>query len=126
MRMRSSGMTDFVRVVAEGEHHNSQLKAHRHTGFDQGPEAAGGYSCREGGVLSRIRALPEAIVPFREFKKASGHINKVQLHNPDEGYVLDFWRASIAFPRRPSWSGPCEIGRACRVSEGEVLVIHVD
>lgn len=63
-----------------------------------------GYARGEGGLLSRIRDTPEAIVLFDEIEKASPHIGKVLLQILDEGKVddndgntLDFRRAFIVF-----------------------------
>lgn len=63
-----------------------------------------GYSRGEGGLLTKIRDLPEAVVLFDEIEKASAHIGKVLLQILDEGRVLDadgntldFRRAFIVF-----------------------------
>ncbi len=63
-----------------------------------------GYARGEGGLLSKIREMPEAIVLFDEIEKASAHIGKLLLQILDEGKVedtdgnlLDFRRAFIIF-----------------------------
>lgn len=68
------------------------------------PRGYVGYARGEGGALSRIRELPEAVVLFDEIEKASPHIGKLLLQILDEGKVedsdgntLDFRRAFIVF-----------------------------
>jgi ATP-dependent Clp protease ATP-binding subunit ClpA len=63
-----------------------------------------GYARGEGGLLSKIRDLPESIVLFDEIEKASAAIGKLLLQILDEGRVedtdgnlLDFRRAFIVF-----------------------------
>ncbi len=63
-----------------------------------------GYARGEGGLLSKIREMPEAIVLFDEIEKASPHIGKLLLQVLDEGKVedvdgnlLDFRRAFVVF-----------------------------
>jgi ATP-dependent Clp protease ATP-binding subunit ClpC len=63
-----------------------------------------GYARGEGGVLSRIRDMPECVVLFDEIEKASSAISKILLQVLDEGRVedtdgnlLDFRRAFIVF-----------------------------
>jgi ATP-dependent Clp protease ATP-binding subunit ClpC len=63
-----------------------------------------GYARGEGGLLSRIRDMPECVVLFDEIEKASPAISQVLLQVLDEGRVedsdsnlLDFRRAFIAF-----------------------------
>jgi len=63
-----------------------------------------GYARGEGGLLSKIRDTPEAIVLFDEIEKASPHIGKLLLQLLDEGKIedvdgnrLDFRRAFVVF-----------------------------
>lgn len=63
-----------------------------------------GYARGEGGVLSRIRDMPESIVLFDEIEKASPSIGKLLLQILDEGRtedtdgnLLDFRRAFLVF-----------------------------
>jgi ATP-dependent Clp protease ATP-binding subunit ClpA len=63
-----------------------------------------GYARGEGGLLSKIRDLPESIVLFDEIEKASPAIGKLLLQILDEGRVedtdgnlLDFRRAFLVF-----------------------------
>jgi len=63
-----------------------------------------GYARGEGGVLSRVRDMPECIVLFDEIEKASPAVSKILLQVLDEGRVedtdgnlLDFRRAFIVF-----------------------------
>ncbi|MDR3719725.1 MAG: AAA family ATPase [Bryobacteraceae bacterium] len=63
-----------------------------------------GYARGQGGVLSRIRDLPQAIVLFDELEKADPSIGKLLLQILDEGRVedtdgnlLDFRRSFIIF-----------------------------
>jgi ATP-dependent Clp protease ATP-binding subunit ClpA len=63
-----------------------------------------GYSRGEGGLLSKIREMPQAIVLFDEIEKASPHVGKLLLQILDEGKVedsdgnlLDFRRAFVVF-----------------------------
>lgn len=63
-----------------------------------------GYARGEGGLLSKIRDMPEAIVLFDEIEKASPHIGKLLLQILDEGKVedvdgnlLDFRRSFVIF-----------------------------
>ncbi len=68
------------------------------------PRGYVGYARGEGGVLSRIRDVPESVVLFDEIEKASPAISKILLQVLDEGKVedtdgnmLDFRRAFIVF-----------------------------
>lgn len=63
-----------------------------------------GYARGEGGLLSKIRDMPESIVLFDEIEKASAHIGKLLLQILDEGRtedndgnLLDFRRAFVIF-----------------------------
>jgi ATP-dependent Clp protease ATP-binding subunit ClpA len=63
-----------------------------------------GYARGEGGMLSRIRDMPECVVLFDEIEKASPAISKVLLQVLDEGRVedtdgslLDFRRSFVVF-----------------------------
>ena len=63
-----------------------------------------GYARGEGGLLSKIREMPEAVVVFDEIEKASPHIGKLLLQLLDEGKVedvdgnlLDFRRSFVVF-----------------------------
>jgi ATPases with chaperone activity, ATP-binding subunit len=63
-----------------------------------------GYARGEGGVLSKIRDVPESVVLFDEIEKASPAIGKLLLQILDEGRVedtdgnlLDFRRAFLVF-----------------------------
>ncbi len=63
-----------------------------------------GYARGQGGMLSKIRDMPECVVLFDEIEKASPAISKVLLQVLDEGRVedtdgniLDFRRAFIIF-----------------------------
>jgi ATP-dependent Clp protease ATP-binding subunit ClpA len=63
-----------------------------------------GYARGEGGLLSRIRDVPESVVLFDEIEKASPAISKILLQILDEGRVedadgnlLDFRRAFFVF-----------------------------
>lgn len=61
-----------------------------------------GYARGQGGLLSRIRDLPQAIVLFDEFEKADAGLGRLLLQIFDEGrvedvdgYVLDFRRSYL-------------------------------
>lgn len=63
-----------------------------------------GYARGQGGLLSRIRDLPESIVLFDEFEKAGPAVGRLLLQIIDDGRVedvdgnvLDFRRAYIIF-----------------------------
>jgi len=63
-----------------------------------------GYARGEGGMLSKIRDMPESVVLFDEIEKASPAIGKLLLQILDEGRVedtdgnlLDFRRAFLVF-----------------------------
>jgi ATP-dependent Clp protease ATP-binding subunit ClpA len=63
-----------------------------------------GYARGEGGLLSRIRDMPECVVLFDEIEKASPAISRILLQVLDEGRVedtdgnlLDFRRSFIVF-----------------------------
>jgi ATP-dependent Clp protease ATP-binding subunit ClpA len=63
-----------------------------------------GYARGEGGLLSKIRDMPESVVLFDEIEKASPAIGKLLLQILDEGRVedtdgnlLDFRRAFLVF-----------------------------
>ena len=63
-----------------------------------------GYARGQGGILSRIRDLPESIVLFDEFEKAGPAVGKLLLQIIDDGQVedvdgnlLDFRRSFIIF-----------------------------
>lgn len=83
------------------------------SGFDSGPAINRllgvppgyvGYAMGQGGILSRIRDLPESVVLFDEFEKADPGIGKLLLQILDEGKVedvdgnvLDFRRSFLVF-----------------------------
>ncbi len=74
-----------------------------------------GYARGEGGLLSKIREMPEAVVLFDEIEKASPHIGKLLLQILDEGKVqdvdgnlLDFRRSFIVF----TTNAGCRYGQA--------------
>lgn len=63
-----------------------------------------GYARGQGGILSRIRDLPECVVLFDEFEKAAAGVGRLLLQIIDEGKVedvdgnrLDFRRAFVVF-----------------------------
>lgn len=63
-----------------------------------------GYARGQGGILSRIRDLPECIVLFDEFEKATPGVGRLLLQIIDDGRVedvegnlLDFRRAFVIF-----------------------------
>jgi ATP-dependent Clp protease ATP-binding subunit ClpA len=69
-----------------------------------------GYARGQGGVLSRIRDLPEAIVLFDELDKAPPRIYEQLLQIIDKGIIedlegrpLDFSRAFIIFTSNGGW-----------------------
>jgi ATP-dependent Clp protease ATP-binding subunit ClpA len=83
------------------------------SGYDSGPALNRligvppgyiGYARGEGGILSKIRDLPECIVLFDEIEKADPGVGEIILQILDEGRVedadgnpLDFRRAFIVF-----------------------------
>jgi ATP-dependent Clp protease ATP-binding subunit ClpA len=63
-----------------------------------------GYARGQGGILSRIRDLPECVVLFDEFEKAGPAVGRLLLQIIDDGTVddvdgntLDFRRAFVVF-----------------------------
>jgi len=78
------------------------------------PRGYVGYSRGEGGLLSKIRDLPECVVLFDEIEKAHPSISELLLQILDEGRVLDtdenlldFRRSFIVFTTNagPSYEG---------------------
>jgi ATP-dependent Clp protease ATP-binding subunit ClpA len=83
------------------------------SGLDSGPaknlllgSAPGyiGYARGQGGLLSRIRDMPESVVLFDEFEKAHAGVGELLLQVIDEGRIadvdgniLDFRRAYVVF-----------------------------
>lgn len=68
------------------------------------PQGYVGYARGQGGLLSRIRDMPECIVLFDEFEKADAAVGEVLLRILDEGKaedvdgnLLDFRRSYIIF-----------------------------
>jgi ATP-dependent Clp protease ATP-binding subunit ClpA len=88
-----------------------------------------GYSRGEGGILSKIRDMPECIVLFDEIEKANPAIADLLLQILDEGRVhdtdenlLDFRRAFIVFTTNAGTtyegrSGPIGFGPPSAVAE---------
>src|SRR5207244_2316370 len=63
-----------------------------------------GYARGQGGILSRVRDLPECVVLFDEFEKAGAAVWRLLLQIIDNGQVedtdgnlLDFRRSFIIF-----------------------------
>lgn len=72
-----------------------------------------GYARGQGGILSRIRDLPESIVLFDEFEKAGPGAGRLLLQIIDEGKVedvdgnvLDFRRSFVIFTTNAGCSRP--------------------
>lgn len=68
------------------------------------PQGYVGYARGQGGLLSRIRDIPECIVLFDEFEKANAAVGEVLLQIMDEGKaedvdgnLLDFRRSYLIF-----------------------------
>jgi len=80
---------------------DSQVVVHRLLGV---PAGLVGYARGQGGILSRIRDLPESVVLFDEFEKADPGVGKLLLQIIDDGRVedvdgnmLDFRRSFVIF-----------------------------
>src|SRR5262249_47273478 len=68
------------------------------------PRGYVGYARGQGGILSRVRDVPESIVLFDEFEKAGPAVGRLLLQIIDhgqvedtEGNLLDFRRSFIIF-----------------------------
>jgi ATP-dependent Clp protease ATP-binding subunit ClpA len=69
-----------------------------------------GYARGQGGLLSRIRDMPESVVLFDELDKASPRLHELLLQIIDKGVIedlegrqLDFSRAFIIFTSNGGW-----------------------
>jgi ATP-dependent Clp protease ATP-binding subunit ClpA len=98
------GKSNLIRVdcnTLQGSGYDSGPATNRLLGV---PPGYVGYVRGQGGLLSRIRDLPEAVVLFDEIEKADPGVGKLLLQVLDEGMVddvegnrLDFRRAFIIF-----------------------------
>jgi ATP-dependent Clp protease ATP-binding subunit ClpA len=98
------------------------------------PRGYVGYSRGEGGLLSKIRDLPECVVLFDEIEKAHPSITDLLLQILDEGRVLDtdenlldFRRSFIVFTTNAGaayegTSRPIGLGRWEEAKEGAARV----
>ncbi|NIA12986.1 MAG: AAA domain-containing protein [Nitrospiraceae bacterium] len=85
----------------QGTAYDAELAVHRLLGSPRGTR---GYIDGQGGLLSRVRDLPECLVLFDEFEKANPAVGKLLLQIMDDGRIedtdgnlLDFRRAFLVF-----------------------------
>ena len=103
-RVMGGGQDSLIRVdcnTLQGSVQDSGPAINRLLGI---PPGYLGYARGQGGILSRIRDLPECIVLFDEFEKATPGVGKLLLQIIDDGRIedvdgnmLDFRRAFIIF-----------------------------
>jgi ATP-dependent Clp protease ATP-binding subunit ClpC len=103
-RLLGGGRDALLRVdcnTLQGSGHDPGSITNRLLGV---PPGYLGYARGQGGVLSRIRDLPQAIVLFDEIEKADPAVGKLLLQILDEGRVedtdgnlLDFRRSFVVF-----------------------------
>ncbi len=89
------------------------------------PEGFVGYARGQGGLLSRVRDLPECIVLFDEFEKADPSVGQVLLRILDEGTCedvdgnqLDFRRTFVIFTSNAGCEYPPDRGFGFTPSDG--------
>lgn len=103
-KILGNGVELLIRVdcnLLPASAHNREPAMHILLGV---PPGYVGYARGQGGLLSKIRDLPECIVLFDEFEKAGATVGEVLLQIVDTGKVedvdgnlLDFRRAFIIF-----------------------------
>lgn len=94
-----------------------------------------GYVRGEGGILSRIRDMPECIVLFDEIEKADPGVGKILLQILDEGKVedsqgslLDFRRALIIFTTNAgcTYDAKAHIGFTTSAADNPIPIATID
>lgn len=103
-KILGGGKDSMIRVdcnTLQGSGYDSQPAINRLLGV---PPGYIGYARGQGGILSRIRDMPESIVLFDEIEKADPGVGKLLLQILDDGRVedvdgniLDFRRSFIIF-----------------------------
>jgi ATP-dependent Clp protease ATP-binding subunit ClpA len=103
-KLLGGGRDALLRIdcnTLQGSGHDSGPALNRLLGV---PPGYIGYSRGQGGILSRVRDLPESIVLFDEIEKADPGVSRLLLQILDDGRVedtdgnlLDFRRSFIVF-----------------------------